>query len=78
MARIRKGTKMKDNAPIIVNENTVLNPKDNLPLTVLKVEPDPEMAEIEEAKKHFDDEFDAEAYWAGRLLADRKSTRIAA
>jgi hypothetical protein len=41
-------------------------------------EPDPEMLEIEEAKKHFEDQKKMEDFWAGRTLADRKSTRIAA
>jgi hypothetical protein len=41
-------------------------------------EPDPDMLEIEEAKKKFKDKNDLEAFWAGRVFADRKSARIAA
>jgi hypothetical protein len=36
------------------------------------------MLEIEEAKKKFKDKNDLEAFWAGRVFADRKSARIAA
>jgi hypothetical protein len=39
---------------------------------------DLDMLEIEEAMKHLDAQADAEAFWLGRLLADRKSARIAA
>jgi hypothetical protein len=41
-------------------------------------EPDLDLLEIEEAKKHFEDYADSENFWAGRLLANRKTTRIAA
>jgi hypothetical protein len=43
-----------------------------------ELETDIDILEIEEAKNHFDDPLNAEEYWAGRLLANRKSTRIAA
>jgi hypothetical protein len=78
MARIRKGTMMKDNAQVVANDLVVFSVGDDVPLVEPHAEPDPEMLEITEAKKHFDDRPDAEAYWAGRLLANRKSTRIAA
>jgi hypothetical protein len=51
---------------------------DEMPIAETGAQPDPEMLEIVEAKKRFDDHPDAESYWAGRLLANRKSTRIAA
>jgi hypothetical protein len=65
---------MKNNAPVIAKEPPVLKLLDTPPMA----EPDFEMLEIEEAKTHFDDRSDAEAFWAGRTLAARKSTRIAA
>ena len=69
---------MQNNAPGIVEEPTIINLNDPLAATVSNAELDLEMMEIEEAKKHFEDHPDTEAFWAGRLLADRKSTRIAA
>lgn len=69
---------MKENAPVTVKEPTVLKLEDMHLVVGPDSEPDLEMLEIEEAKKHFDDHPDADDFWAGRLLADRKSTRIAA
>jgi hypothetical protein len=68
-----KDTKMKKNAPVVVDQLMVL-PFDKNRVQEL----DPEMLEIEEAKTHFEDQADSEEFWAGRLLADRKTTRIAA
>ena len=69
-----KGTKMKKNAPVIDEKTTLLK----LSVEPPAAEPDPDMLEIEEAKKHFDEQAESEAFWAGRTLANRKSTRIAA
>ncbi|MCC6125644.1 MAG: hypothetical protein IT426_11820 [Pirellulales bacterium] len=69
---------MKNNAPVIAVESPVLKLLDTHSLAEPNAEPDIDLMEIEEAKKHFDDRSDAETYWAGRTLADRKSTRIAA
>jgi hypothetical protein len=74
MARISKGMMMTDNAPVIVHKPTILSLREE---TTAK-EPDLDMLEIEEAKKHFEDQCAMEAFWAGRTLANRKSTRIAA
>jgi hypothetical protein len=69
---------MKNDATATVKEPTVLKFNDIHLVVEPDSEPDLEMMEIEEAKKHFEDLLDSEAFWAGRLLADRKSTRIAA
>jgi hypothetical protein len=73
-----EGTKMNSNAPVTLKELTVLRLDDMHLVVGPDSEPDLDLLEIEEAKKHFEDHPDAEAFWAGRLLADRKSTRIAA
>lgn len=67
---------MKNNAPVIVNQSVVFKLRDKFPFT--KPKSNPEMVEFEEAKQHFENQFDWEAFWAGRLLAGRRSTRIAA
>jgi hypothetical protein len=69
---------MNKNAPVIMMEPTILKLDDMHLVVGPDSEPDLDILEIEEAKKHFEDHPDAEAFWAGRLLADRKSTRIAA
>ncbi len=69
---------MKDSSPAPVNELMIFRVGDEMPVVETSAEPDPEMLEILEAKKGFDDQPDAESYWAGRLLANRKSTRMAA
>jgi hypothetical protein len=69
---------MNDNSSAAANELVIFRVVDETPIAETRAEPDPEILEIVEAKKHFDDRPDAESYWAGRLLANRKSTRIAA
>jgi hypothetical protein len=66
--------KMKNESPVFGIFPRIMKHHDEILLT----EQDPDMKEIEDAKKHFEDQSVAEAFWAGRLLADRKSTRIAA
>jgi hypothetical protein len=73
-ARVLKIMKIKINKPSIDEISNLLKFADELP----DHEPDPEMLEIEEAKKRFEDQSNLEAFWAGRILADRKSARIAA
>jgi hypothetical protein len=69
-----QGTNMNDTTPVIL-----LRPQTVDLINDLRNEtPDPDLMEIEEAKKHFEDQTNTENYWAGRLLADRKTTRIAA
>jgi hypothetical protein len=65
---------MKKNKPVIDEKATFLNLFVELP----DAEPDPEMLEIEEAKKLFDEQAESDSFWAGRTLAERKSARIAA
>jgi hypothetical protein len=78
MARISKGTQMKNDAPAIVVGHMILTLDGKASALNPAAQHDPEMMEIEEAKKHFEDQVNAENFWAGRLLANRKSTRIAA
>lgn len=69
-----KGSMMNIKVPLVNKKATLLkfsNPN-------VDVEPDLEMLEIEEAKKLFEDRADLDDFWSGRLLADRKSTRVAA
>ncbi|MBN2579109.1 MAG: hypothetical protein JXB10_08970 [Pirellulales bacterium] len=43
-----------------------------------KEAPVPEFMELEDQRKHIEDQAQAEKFWAGRNLGDRKSARIAA
>jgi hypothetical protein len=66
--------KIKLNKPSIDEISTLLKFAEELP----DHEPDSDGLKMEEAKKTFDDRNDVETFWAGRILADRKSARIAA
>jgi hypothetical protein len=69
---------MRKHAPATAKNTRVVMPGQLRPYVEPHAEPDFEMLEIEDAKRHFDDDDDPDRFWAGRLLADRKSTRIAA
>jgi hypothetical protein len=69
---------MNNDSPEAVSDIIVFKIGDMNLIESSKEEPDLDLLEIEEAKKLFDEQYEADAYWAGRLLADRKSTRIAA
>jgi hypothetical protein len=66
--------KIKLNKPSIDEISTLLKFAEETPVR----DPGLDELNIEEAKKTFDDRNDVETFWAGRILADRKSARIAA
>jgi hypothetical protein len=64
--------------PTIPEETTIISLNDHRTISEIDTVIDLQMLAIEEAGTHFDDPADSEKYWAGRLLADRKTTRFAA
>jgi|WetSurMetagenome_2_1015567.scaffolds.fasta_scaffold2081340_1 hypothetical protein len=69
---------MKNDTPANVAQHMVLKLNGDFSVIESDVEPDLDIAEIEAAQQHSEDRSEAEHFWAGRLLANRKSTRLAA
>jgi hypothetical protein len=70
--------KMHIFTPAFQEEAMIVSLSDNRTISEIDTVIELEMCEIEGAKSTSDVPAEVEEYWAGRLLADRKSTRFAA